>query len=55
MKFDLAILSVIIGLIILLVDIFFPDYLFGLNTPLLIAALGFIVFTFVKRNDKKSN
>ncbi len=49
MKIDLAGVSIITGLTILLIDIFFPDYLFGFNNLLLLAALGFIVFTFLKK------
>lgn len=56
MKIDLMIVSIIIGVIVVLVDIFYSEYLFGLNTPIIILALGLVIFSFVKRaQDEKKN
>ena len=54
MKFDFVTISVIIGVSVLLVDIYFEEYLFGLNNLILLLALGLVIFAFFKqrRNEK---
>jgi hypothetical protein len=56
MKPDFVTISIVIGITILLIDIFFEEYMFGLNTPILLLALGLILFAFFKqvRHEKKN-
>ena len=46
MKLSFVTISIIIGITILLIDIFFGEYMFGLNTPILLLALALVLFAF---------
>ena len=56
MKLSFATISIIIGISVLLIDIFFGEYMFGLNTPILLLALALVIFAFVQqvRHEKKN-
>lgn len=55
MKLSFATISIIIGIAVLLIDIFFTDYMLGINTPILLLALGLVIFAFFQqvRGEKK--
>ncbi len=57
MKFDYVNISVVFGVTIVLVDIFFNEYLFGFNNLLILLALLFIAIAYFKQShdEKKKN
>ena len=48
MKVDLLSISIVVSGTILLISIFFEEYLFGLDTPIMLLALGLILFALYK-------
>ena len=55
MKVDLLGISIVVSGTILLISIFFEEYLFGLDTPIMLLALGLILFALYKNywSEKK--
>lgn len=55
MKRDYTTISIIVGVLVLLASIFLDEYLFGLNIPLIILALGFMVFAHFRQKKSVKN
>jgi hypothetical protein len=52
MKIDLSNLAIIIGVSVVLIDIFFSALFFGLNTPIILIALGLVLFALFLKKKK---
>lgn len=52
-KIDLGSLALIIGISVVILDIFFTDIFLGYNTLFILIALGLVLFTFFRKNRKK--
>jgi hypothetical protein len=56
MKIDFGNLAIVIGVSVILMNIFFNDFFLGLNTPVILIALGLVLFALFKKNkNEKSN
>ena len=55
MRLNFVRIAIVFGITIGLTDVFFEEYLFGLNTPIMLFALGIVIFAFYiqHRNEKK--
>lgn len=52
MRIDLGNVAIVVGISVILLNIFFHDIFLGLNTPIMLIALGLVLFALMK---KKSN
>lgn len=52
MKIDLGNLALIVGISVVLLDIFFSEFFFGFNTPVILIALGLVLFALFKKKKK---
>ena len=52
MKIDLSSLVLIIGVSVVLLDIFFSEIFLGYNTPIILIALGLVLFVLFKKRKK---
>jgi hypothetical protein len=56
MKNNFSTIALVLGITILLIDIFFGEYMFGLNTPIMLFSLALLIFGLFKlRQDEKKN
>ena len=57
MKLDYVNAAVIFGVSIILIDIFFNEYMFGLDVPLILVALLIIIIAYWKhsKDERKKN
>ena len=54
MKIDLGNLSLIIGVSVVVLDIFFSDIFLGYNTPIILIALGLVLFALFKKKKSEN-
>jgi hypothetical protein len=55
MKLDLGNIVLVIGITVILVNVFFHDLFFGFNIPVIVIALGSVLFALFRKNERKKN
>ena len=55
MKIDFENLAIVIGVSVILLDIFFNNIFRGLNTPVILAALGLVLFALFRKKKNEKN